>query len=58
MRGRGFFCDIIAKKIFILVHILADDTLLSPLRGECCGGVRIIAKLSDSLDTLFEHRNE
>lgn len=46
------------EKIFILVHILADDTLLSPLRGECCGGVRIIAKLSDSLDTLFEHRNE
>lgn len=46
------------EKIFILVHVLADDTLLPPVRGECCGGVRIIAKLSDSLDTLFEHRNE
>lgn len=46
------------EKIFILVHILADYMLLPPLRGECCGVVRIIAKLSDSLDTLFEHRNE
>lgn len=54
----GFFLRYNCEKIFILVHILADCMLLPPVRGECCGGVRIIAKLSDSLDTLFEHRNE